>query len=84
MVEQLQRVDTALANIKSIDDFACSTEGLLAFKSEASHNLIKTEPIPKTDWNQSHSELQSLFISGLVGSASSDDQTFGGYFPFTA
>jgi len=66
MAEHLQRLNTAVANIKSFDDFARAMEGLLDFKSEASRNLIKTEPIPKTDWKQYHSELQSPFISGLV------------------
>ena len=59
-------INDALANIKSIDDFAHSMEGLLAFKFEASHSLIKTEPIPGTDWKGSRSELKSPYISELV------------------
>ncbi len=64
--EHLRRVSTAVANIKSISDFARAMEGLLAFKQEASHNLIKIEPIPDTNWKESCSELKSPFISGLV------------------
>jgi len=66
MAEHLGRVKTALANIKSVDDFARAMEGLLAFKQEAGHNLIKVEPIPDTNWKEFRSELKSAFISGLV------------------
>jgi len=66
MDEHLRRIDTVLKNIKSIDDFARAMEGWLNFNSEASHNLIKTEPIPKTNWKKRHFELQSPFIAGLI------------------
>jgi len=65
-LDHLHTIKDALANIKSIDDFARSMEGFLAFKFEASHSLIKTEPIPGTDWKRSRSELKSPYISELV------------------
>jgi hypothetical protein len=40
--------------------------GLLAFKQETSHHLIKMEPIPGTHWKRSRSEFKSSFISELV------------------
>lgn len=66
MAEHLRSVDSTLANIKSMDDFALAMDGLLSFNLEAGHTLIKIEPIPDTNWVKSCSELLSSFIFGLV------------------
>jgi hypothetical protein len=66
MEEHIDKIDLALVNIKSIKDFARSMNGLLAFKQETNHHLIKMEPVPDTHWKRSHSELKSSFISELV------------------
>jgi hypothetical protein len=59
-------IDSALANIKSLDEFARSFSGLLPFDNRASHKLVKIEPIPETNWRKTHVELISAYISELV------------------
>jgi len=66
MEEHIGKIDLALVNIKPIKDFARAMKGLLDFKQETSHHLVKMEPIPDTHWKKSRSELKSSFISELV------------------
>jgi len=66
IAEHLRKINNAIDNIRSIEDFARAMKGLLPFKLEASHNLIRTEPIPDTQWMESRSELKSSFIAELI------------------
>jgi hypothetical protein len=66
MEDHLRKINNAIDNIRSIEDFARAMKGSLPFKQEASHNLIRTEPVPDTRWMKSRSELKSSFIAELI------------------
>jgi hypothetical protein len=66
MSSHLRDIDTALTNVTSLVDFARSMNGLLPYTDAASHRLVKIEPIPDTDWVETHTDLISDYISRRV------------------
>ena len=66
MGRHLLGIKDALRNVTSLEDFARSMNGLSPYKDAATHKLVKIEPVPDTNWEQSHTELISDYVSQLV------------------
>jgi hypothetical protein len=62
---QLEAIDHALNEIKSMDDFIRATTGKLPFNPDTSHCLVRVEPIDG-GWLKTRTELLSNRIAEQV------------------
>ena len=60
-----EEISNALNSITSLDDFARAISGESYFNSNASHRLVRVEPI-NTKWRKTRIEIKSNYIAELI------------------